>query len=144
MLGLPDRFHAFVVFQRFRQRCRSRVTDVVVAESARIANEHKREGSRIVLDPKRGCNKERGREEEKGKVVVGRERGRDDLNAWLTGSLSRFCCASALPQTLSLQGHRCCSRRDCTDCNEHTNRKVQGIVLDQKRGYAQGKGKKII
>ena len=37
MLGLLDRFHAFVVLQRFRQRCRPRVTDVVVAETARIA-----------------------------------------------------------------------------------------------------------
>ena len=37
MLGLPDRFHAFVVFQRFRDRCRSRVTDAVAAETAWIA-----------------------------------------------------------------------------------------------------------
>ena len=41
MLGLLDRLHAFVVLQRFRQRCRSRVTDIVVApETARIANEY--------------------------------------------------------------------------------------------------------
>ena len=37
MLGLLDRFHAFVVLQRFRQRCRPRVTDVVVVETAPIA-----------------------------------------------------------------------------------------------------------
>ena len=38
MLGLPDRFHAIVVLRCFRDRCRSRVTDVVVAPAtARIA-----------------------------------------------------------------------------------------------------------
>ena len=40
MLGLLNVCHAFVVFHRFRQRCRSRVTDVVFVETARIANEH--------------------------------------------------------------------------------------------------------
>ena len=43
MLGLLDFFHAFVVFQRFRQRCRSRFTNVVAAETAQIANEHTKE-----------------------------------------------------------------------------------------------------
>ena len=53
MLGLLDHFHAFVVLQRFRQRCRSRGTDVVAAETARIANEHtKRKVQGIVLDQK--------------------------------------------------------------------------------------------
>ena len=53
MLGLLDRFHAFVVLQRFRQRCRSRGTDVVLAETARIANEHtKRKVSRDSVIPK--------------------------------------------------------------------------------------------
>ena len=71
---------------------------------------------------------ERGKEENQMVVM----RGRDDLNAWLTRSFPRFCCVSALPPALSLQGHRCCYSGDCTDCNEYTNRKVQGIVLDQK------------
>ena len=56
MRGLPDLFHAFVVLHRFRQRDRSWVTDVVFAETARIANEtHKRKVQGIVLDQKRGC-----------------------------------------------------------------------------------------
>ena len=38
MLGLLDRFHAFVVFQRFRDRCRSRVIDVVAGETAMNTN----------------------------------------------------------------------------------------------------------
>ena len=65
MLGLPDQFHAFVVLHRFRQRCRSRVTDVVVAETARIAINTKRQVQGIVLDQKeRMCAT---REERKGK-----------------------------------------------------------------------------
>ena len=56
MLGLQDRFHAFVVLQRVRNRCRSRVTDVVaVAETARIAINTKRKVQGIALDQKRGC-----------------------------------------------------------------------------------------
>ena len=51
MLGLQDRFHAFVVLQRVRDRCRSRVTDVVVHETPRIEEEIKR--VRIVLDQKK-------------------------------------------------------------------------------------------
>ena len=43
MLGLLDQFHAFVVFQRFRDRGCSRVTDVVALETARIANEIQKE-----------------------------------------------------------------------------------------------------
>ena len=42
MLDLPDHFDAFVVFNRFRQRCHSRVTDAVVAETARIAVNEKK------------------------------------------------------------------------------------------------------
>ena len=61
MLGLPDRFHAFVVFQRFRQRCRSRVTDGVVAETARIAVNAQRKVQGIVLDQKRRCAHGKGR-----------------------------------------------------------------------------------
>ena len=57
LLGLLDRFHAFVVLQRFRQRCRSRVTDAVALETARIANEHtNRKGIRDSVRPKRGCD----------------------------------------------------------------------------------------
>ena len=53
MLGLRDRFHAFVVLHRFRQRGRSRVTDAVAGETARIANEHtKRKVSRDSVIPK--------------------------------------------------------------------------------------------
>ena len=36
MSGLLDRFHAFVEFQRLRHHFRSRVTDVVLGETARI------------------------------------------------------------------------------------------------------------
>ena len=63
MLGLPDRFHAFVVFQRFSDRCRPRVTDAVVAETARIAMNTQIERLQgIVLDKKRGCaHGERGK-----------------------------------------------------------------------------------
>ena len=75
MLGLLDLFHAFVVFQRFRNRCRSRVTGVVVREPARIANEHtKRKVQGIVLDQKRGCaQKERGKGKKRIAVMEGRE-----------------------------------------------------------------------
>ena len=55
MLGLLDMFHAFVVLQRFRYRCRSRVTDVVGAETARIAINTEKKVQGIVLDLKRGC-----------------------------------------------------------------------------------------
>ena len=51
MRGLPDVCHAFVVFHRFRQRGRSRVTDVVADDTARI-NEHKKKGSRDSVRPK--------------------------------------------------------------------------------------------
>lgn len=50
MLGLQDVCHAFVALQHFRQRCRSRVTDVVVAETARIAMNTKKKVQGIVLD----------------------------------------------------------------------------------------------
>ena len=50
MLGLHDLLHAFVVLHRIRYRCRSRVTDVVIVETARIAI-NTIEGSKgIVLD----------------------------------------------------------------------------------------------
>ena len=66
MLGLPDRFHAFVVLQRFRQRGRSRVTDVVAVETARIANETQKERVQgMVLDQKRGCAQPRREREVK-------------------------------------------------------------------------------
>ena len=48
MLGLLDQFHAFVVFQRFRNRGRSRGTDVVVPETARIAMNTNRKVQGIV------------------------------------------------------------------------------------------------
>ena len=65
MLGLPDHSHAFVVFQRVRQRCRSRVTDAVAMETARIAVHTKKKGSRDSLRAKeRMCaSGEREREE---------------------------------------------------------------------------------
>ena len=87
--------------------------------------------------------KEKGKKKgkKKRKVVVedGGGRERDDLNAWLTRSFPRVCCVSALPPALSLQGHRCGSSGDCTDCNTQTE-KVQGyrIVLDPKRGCDPG------
>ena len=66
MLGLPDQFHAFVVLHRFRQRCRSRVTDVVVLETTRIAMNTKLERLLgIVLDQKERMRATR--EERKGK-----------------------------------------------------------------------------
>ena len=56
MLGLLDLFHAFVVLQRFRHSCRTRVTDVVVGKTARIAmNTQNRKVQGIVLDQMRGC-----------------------------------------------------------------------------------------
>ena len=65
-LGLLDPFHAFVVLHRFRQRCHSRVTDVVDAETARIALEYtNRKVQGKVLDQKRGCT--RGKREGKKK-----------------------------------------------------------------------------
>ena len=85
MLGLPDRFHAFVVLQRFRQRCRSRGTDFVVAETARIAMNTQKEGSRDSVRPKReDVRKERERERKEKNNGDGRKEGRDALNAWLT------------------------------------------------------------
>ena len=84
MLGLLNVCHAFVVFHRFRQRCRSRVTDGVAVVTARIYEHTKRKVQGIVLDQKRGCA-QRGRErEEKKNGGDGRKGGRDDLNAWLT------------------------------------------------------------
>lgn len=54
MLGLLDLYHAFVVLHRFRKRCRSRVTDSVVAETARIAMNTQRKVERdSVRDQKR-------------------------------------------------------------------------------------------
>ena len=50
MLGLLDVCHAFVVLQRFPYRCRSRGTDVVAAETARIAMNANRKMQRIALD----------------------------------------------------------------------------------------------
>ena len=110
MLGLHDRVHAFVVFQRFRNLCRSKVTDGVAVETARIAmNTHKKKGSRDSVRPEeRMCaHRREGKGRKRIVVLEGREE-RDDLNAWLTRSFPRFCCASALPPALSLQGHRCC------------------------------------
>ena len=65
MLSLPDIFHAFVVLHRFRHRGRSRVTDVVVAETARIAmNTQIEKFKEIALDQKeRMCAGERERKE---------------------------------------------------------------------------------
>ena len=83
MLGLPDRFHAFGVLQCFRQRCRSRVTDVVALKTARIAmNTQKERCKGIVLGQKRGCAQGKWKKKNSGD---GRRGGmRDDLNAWLT------------------------------------------------------------
>ena len=53
MLGSQDRFHAFVVLQRFRQRCRSRGTDVVVTETAQIVMNTQKESSRDTVRAKR-------------------------------------------------------------------------------------------
>ena len=62
MLGLLDLFHAFVVLQRIRNRCRSRVTDVVAAETARIAMNTQKKGSRDSVRPKeRMCAKREGK-----------------------------------------------------------------------------------
>ena len=61
MLGLPDRFHGTVVLHRFRNRCRSRVTDDVVLETTRIAM-NKRKVTRDSVRQKRGCaHRERGK-----------------------------------------------------------------------------------
>ena len=67
MLGLLDRFHGTVVLHRFRQRGRSRVTDVVAVDTARIANETQKERCQgIVLDQKeRMCAGERGKGKKK-------------------------------------------------------------------------------
>ena len=61
MLGLPDVCHAFVVFQRSRKRDRSRVTDFVGGETARIANEHKRERLQGIVFQERMRAKKEGR-----------------------------------------------------------------------------------
>ena len=64
MLGLLDVLQAFVVRQRFRQRCCPRVTDVVALETARIAMKTQIEGSRDSVRPKmRMCASEGEREE---------------------------------------------------------------------------------
>ena len=63
MRGLLDRFNAFVLFQRSRNRSRSRVTDAVAAETARIAMNTNNKVQGIVLDQKRGGAHERGKEE---------------------------------------------------------------------------------
>lgn len=52
MLGLPDVCHAFVLFQRSRQRCRSRGTDVVAVETTRVAMNTNRKIQGLVLDQK--------------------------------------------------------------------------------------------
>ena len=52
MLGLLDRLHAFVLFQRFRNRSHSRVTDKAAAETARIAMNTQEEGSGDSVRPK--------------------------------------------------------------------------------------------
>ena len=88
------------------------------------------------------------RERERDERIVAMEGGeeRDDLNAWLTQSLSRFCCVSALPPALSFQGHRCYCSKDCTDCKMNTQiERLQGIVLRPKERMCasdRGKGKK--
>ena len=84
-LGLLDRFHGTTLFHRFCDRSRSRVTDVVVGETARIAmNTHKRKVQGIVSDQKRGCAHRGGKGKEKN--------SRDgNVNVWLTRSLPRFC-----------------------------------------------------
>ena len=68
MLGLLDVCHTSVVIHCFRQRCCPRVTDVVVAETARIARNTKIKVQGIVLEQKRGCAHERERERDK-KIV---------------------------------------------------------------------------
>ena len=66
MLGLLDLLHGAVVLHRFRQRCRSRVTDAVAVETARIANEPQiRKVHGIVLDQTRGSAQERGKGKKK-------------------------------------------------------------------------------
>ena len=69
MLGLPDRFHTFVVLHRFRQRCRSRGTDVVAAETARIVMNTQKEGSRESVRPNE-------------RMCVAREREREEKEEW--------------------------------------------------------------
>ena len=63
MLGLLDLLHAFVLLQRFRNRIRPRVTDVVAVETARIAMNTQKKVQGIVLDQKRMCASREGKEE---------------------------------------------------------------------------------
>ena len=73
MLGLQDAYHAFVVLHRFRQRGRSRVTDVVPLKTARIANETQiRKVHGIVLDQKERMSAYQ-REGKEGKRIVAME-----------------------------------------------------------------------
>ena len=89
MLGLLDRFHAFVVLQRFPYRCRSRGTDVVAAETARIAMNANRKMQRIALD--RMCAGERGKEKKKNSGG-GRRRERSfECLAYLIDSKLLLC-----------------------------------------------------
>ena len=53
MLDLLDVCHAFVLLQRFRQRCRPRVTDVVAKETARIETNTQKKVTRDSVRPKR-------------------------------------------------------------------------------------------
>ena len=77
MLGLLDRLHAFVELQRFRQRCRSRVANAIVIETARIGITTNIKVQGIVLDQKRGCaHREREREEKEIAALEGRRRER--------------------------------------------------------------------
>ena len=138
MLGLLDLLHAFVEFHRFRHRSRSRVTDVVLGETARFFDEHKRRDSEI-----RMCASREGEKRNSDDGGGGR------LNASLTRSLSGCCCVSALsqsvlphqglgvanvPRTLGAgwpSGVLCiyCSfRRGYADCRiaMHTKRKIKG------------------
>ena len=67
MLGLLDRFYTFVDFQRFCNRCHPMVTDGVTVETARIAKNTKRKGSRDSVRPKDKCTQREREREEKEK-----------------------------------------------------------------------------
>ena len=123
MLGLLDLFHAFVVFQRFRQRCRSRVTDGVVAETARIAVNTQRKVQGIVLDQKRRCAHGKGRIKNSGDGRKGGERWFECLAYRIVSTLLLYFSASAiavapgLPMLLFMRLH---------GLKEQIKRKVKG------------------
>ena len=68
-----------------------RVTDAVVAETARIANETQKKGSRDSVKTKREDVRIGERERDERIVAMEGEERRDDLNAWLTLCFARFC-----------------------------------------------------